>query len=79
MMLLKVFEFTIVNVFLSDIHAGRKRELIIASLLYFTGGLMTAYAPELGVLLIGRLLYGLGIGMVIILCFPCSILLLKFN
>ncbi|KAL2486455.1 D-xylose-proton symporter-like 3 [Abeliophyllum distichum] len=42
---------------------GRRRELIIASLFYAFGGLLTAYAPVLGVLLIGRLLYGLGIGM----------------
>ncbi|KAG6436779.1 hypothetical protein SASPL_101681 [Salvia splendens] len=42
---------------------GRNRELIIASLLYLSGGLLTAYAPGLGVLLIGRCLYGLGIGM----------------
>ncbi|GAB2274405.1 hypothetical protein Dimus_009171 [Dionaea muscipula] len=42
---------------------GRKRELIIASMLYVLGGLSTAYAPGLGVLLLGRLLYGLGIGL----------------
>ncbi|KAI3450330.1 hypothetical protein Pfo_006995 [Paulownia fortunei] len=42
---------------------GRNRELIIASLFYLIGGLLTAYAPGLGVLLIARLLYGLGIGM----------------
>ncbi|KAL3850645.1 hypothetical protein ACJIZ3_012527 [Penstemon smallii] len=42
---------------------GRKRELIIASLLYAIGGLLTGYAPGLEVLLVGRVLYGLGIGM----------------
>ncbi|XP_059431243.1 D-xylose-proton symporter-like 3, chloroplastic [Corylus avellana] len=42
---------------------GRRRELIIAAVLYALGGLITAYAPGLGVLLIGRLLYGLGIGL----------------
>ncbi|KDP42213.1 hypothetical protein JCGZ_02943 [Jatropha curcas] len=42
---------------------GRNRELIIASALYMLGGLITAYAPELNVLLAGRLLYGLGIGL----------------
>ncbi|KAH9626592.1 hypothetical protein KSS87_005443 [Heliosperma pusillum] len=41
---------------------GRKRELIIASILYAIGGLTTACAPGLGVLLAGRVLYGLGIG-----------------
>ncbi|PQM43148.1 D-xylose-proton symporter-like 3 chloroplastic isoform X2 [Prunus yedoensis var. nudiflora] len=42
---------------------GRRRELIISSVLYLLGGLITAYAPSLSVLLVGRLLYGLGIGM----------------
>ncbi|GAB4860112.1 hypothetical protein Ancab_011590 [Ancistrocladus abbreviatus] len=42
---------------------GRKRELIIASMLYVLGGVLTAYAPGLGILLTGRLLYGLGIGL----------------
>jgi MFS family permease len=45
-------------------HKGRRRELIIAAVLYALGGLITAYAPGLGVLLAGRLLYGLGIGLV---------------
>ena len=43
---------------------GRKRELITAAFLYLLGGSITAYAPELSVLLVGRLLYGLGIGLV---------------
>ncbi|EPS59382.1 hypothetical protein M569_15426, partial [Genlisea aurea] len=42
---------------------GRNRELIIASVFYLIGALLTAYAPGLGVLLIARLIYGLGIGM----------------
>ncbi|KAJ4725743.1 D-xylose-proton symporter-like [Melia azedarach] len=42
---------------------GRRRELITAAVLYVVGGLVTAYAPGLGVLLVGRLLYGLGIGL----------------
>lgn len=42
---------------------GRRRELIIAAVLYLLGGLITANAPGLGVLLAGRLLYGLGIGL----------------
>ncbi|KAK8488803.1 hypothetical protein V6N11_025320 [Hibiscus sabdariffa] len=41
---------------------GRRRELIIAALLYLLGGVLTASAPDLIVLLVGRLLYGLGIG-----------------
>ncbi|KAJ9698489.1 hypothetical protein PVL29_007526 [Vitis rotundifolia] len=42
---------------------GRRRELITAAILYALGGLITASAPELDVLLVGRLLYGLGIGL----------------
>ncbi|XP_011035266.1 PREDICTED: D-xylose-proton symporter-like 3, chloroplastic isoform X1 [Populus euphratica] len=42
---------------------GRRRELIAAALLYVFGGLVTGYAPGLNVLLFGRLLYGLGIGL----------------
>ncbi|XP_059305171.1 D-xylose-proton symporter-like 3, chloroplastic isoform X2 [Lycium ferocissimum] len=42
---------------------GRRRELIIAAILYAAGGSLTAYAPGLGVLLFGRLVYGLGIGL----------------
>ncbi|KAL2898926.1 D-xylose-proton symporter-like 3 chloroplastic [Bienertia sinuspersici] len=41
---------------------GRKRELLIAATLYAIGGLTTALAPDLEVLLAGRFLYGLGIG-----------------
>ncbi|KAK3018626.1 hypothetical protein RJ639_003495 [Escallonia herrerae] len=44
-------------------YLGRRRELIIAAVLYVLGGLVTGYAPGLGVLLVGRFLYGLGIGM----------------
>ncbi|KAL6195521.1 hypothetical protein ACLB2K_031140 [Fragaria x ananassa] len=42
---------------------GRRRELIIAAKLYLLGGLITGCAPGLGVLLVGRVLYGIGIGM----------------
>lgn len=42
---------------------GRRRELIIAAGLYAIGSLTTAYSPDLGFLLAGRLLYGLGIGL----------------
>ncbi|KAK1299327.1 hypothetical protein QJS10_CPB14g00660 [Acorus calamus] len=41
---------------------GRRRELIIAAALYIAGGLITGLAPNLEVLIIGRLLYGVGIG-----------------
>ncbi|KAF2571114.1 hypothetical protein F2Q70_00005489 [Brassica cretica] len=42
---------------------GRRRELIIAAGLYLLGSLITGCAPDLNVLLLGRLLYGLGIGL----------------
>nr|GLL33677.1 D-xylose-proton symporter-like 3, chloroplastic isoform X1 [Ipomoea trifida] len=42
---------------------GRRRELIIAAILYALGGALTASASGLTVLLIGRLIYGLGIGL----------------
>ncbi|KAK1322071.1 hypothetical protein QJS10_CPA03g01685 [Acorus calamus] len=42
---------------------GRRRELIIAAALYIAGGLITGLAPNLVVLIIGRLLYGVGIGL----------------
>ncbi|KAG1365842.1 D-xylose-proton symporter-like 3, chloroplastic [Cocos nucifera] len=42
---------------------GRRRELITAAALYVVGGLITGYAPDLLVLIIGRFLYGIGIGL----------------
>ncbi|XP_031122720.1 D-xylose-proton symporter-like 3, chloroplastic isoform X2 [Ipomoea triloba] len=42
---------------------GRRKELIIAAILYALGGALTASASGLTVLLIGRLIYGLGIGL----------------
>ncbi|RZC75940.1 hypothetical protein C5167_000269 [Papaver somniferum] len=42
---------------------GRRRELIIAAMLYMLGGLTTGLAPSLSVLILGRFLYGLGIGL----------------
>jgi len=47
--------------FLSE---GRRRELIAAAALYILGGSITGYAPNLVVLIVGRLLYGTGIGFV---------------
>lgn len=45
-------------------YEGRRRELITAAVLYLLGALITATAPGLSVLLVGRVLYGLGIGLV---------------
>ncbi|KAK8695816.1 hypothetical protein V6N13_000964 [Hibiscus sabdariffa] len=55
---------TLVPPLVLNLFAGRRRELIIAALLYLLGGVLTASAPDLIVLLVGRLLYGLGIGSV---------------
>lgn len=43
---------------------GRRGELIAAAALYILGGAITGYAPNLAVLVTGRLLYGVGIGLV---------------
>lgn len=46
------------------INVGRRRELILSSLLYLIGALLTALAPYFAVLVIGRFIYGFGIGLV---------------
>ncbi|XP_031392956.1 D-xylose-proton symporter-like 2 [Punica granatum] len=42
---------------------GRRRELILAAFLYFVGALLTALAPDLAVMIVGRFVYGIGIGL----------------
>ncbi|XVF41664.1 hypothetical protein PTKIN_Ptkin01aG0298000 [Pterospermum kingtungense] len=42
---------------------GRRRELITASILYLVGALVTALSPNLAVMVIGRFVYGIGIGL----------------
>ncbi|CAA2933379.1 D-xylose-proton symporter-like 2 [Olea europaea subsp. europaea] len=42
---------------------GRRRELILSSTFYLIGALVTSLAPNFAVLVIGRLLYGIGIGL----------------
>ncbi|CAI7861503.1 unnamed protein product, partial [Closterium sp. NIES-53] len=42
---------------------GRRRELLLASALFFAGALLTASAPSLPALLAGRLVYGSAIGL----------------
>lgn len=42
---------------------GRRRELIAAAAFYLIGGLITGSAQELLVLILGRCLYGIGIGL----------------
>ncbi|XP_050224749.1 D-xylose-proton symporter-like 2 [Mercurialis annua] len=42
---------------------GRRRELIGAAVLYLLGALVTGLAPDFAVLVIGRFVYGIGIGL----------------
>lgn len=42
---------------------GRRRELIVASVLYLVGALVTALTPDLVIMVVGRLVYGIGIGL----------------
>ncbi|KAI5075409.1 hypothetical protein GOP47_0009485 [Adiantum capillus-veneris] len=42
---------------------GRRKELLVAASLYILGALSTSFASNLNLLLIGRVLYGLGIGL----------------
>ncbi|KAL8151473.1 hypothetical protein V2J09_021281 [Rumex salicifolius] len=42
---------------------GRRRELMTAAVLYFVGALVTALAPDFAVMVVGRIVYGIGIGL----------------
>ncbi|KAJ0237195.1 D-xylose-proton symporter-like 2 [Hirschfeldia incana] len=42
---------------------GRRKELILAAFLYLVGAIVTAVAPVFSVLIIGRLMYGIGVGL----------------
>lgn len=42
---------------------GRRKELLLSSTLYLVGALVTALAPNFVVMVIGRLVYGVGIGL----------------
>lgn len=44
-------------------YLGRRRELMIAGGMYIFGGLVTAMAPNLAVVILGRLVFGVGIGL----------------
>ncbi|KAK6936553.1 Major facilitator, sugar transporter-like [Dillenia turbinata] len=44
-------------------YLGRRRELILAALLYLLGALVTALAPDFVVMVVGRFVYGIGIGL----------------
>lgn len=42
---------------------GRRKELILAAFLYILGSSITSFAPNLAVVVTGRLIFGLGIGL----------------
>lgn len=42
---------------------GRRRELVVASISYLVGALVSALAPDFAVLVIGRFIFGIGIGL----------------
>lgn len=42
---------------------GRRRELILSAVMYLAGALLTALAPAFVLMVIGRLIYGIGIGL----------------
>ncbi|KAG8381657.1 hypothetical protein BUALT_Bualt06G0144300 [Buddleja alternifolia] len=42
---------------------GRRRELVLSSCMYLIGALLTALAPNFVLMVIGRLIYGIGIGL----------------
>lgn len=43
---------------------GRRRELVVSSIMYLIGALLTAVAPNFLIMVVGRFLYGIGIGLV---------------
>lgn len=43
---------------------GRRRELMTAVGFYFVGALVTTLAPDFAILVIGRFVFGVGIGLV---------------
>ena len=45
-------------------YEGRRRELIVAATFYIVGAVIQTAAPSFIILVVGRLVYGLGIGMV---------------
>ncbi|KAL9671050.1 hypothetical protein QQ045_008613 [Rhodiola kirilowii] len=42
---------------------GRRRELLVAAFLYLVGALVTALAPNFAILVVGRIVFGIGIGL----------------
>lgn len=48
-----------------NLYEGRRWELILSASMYLLGALVTALAPDLPVMVIGRFVFGIGIGLVI--------------
>lgn len=44
-------------------YMGRRKELMTAAMMYISGALLTAFAPNLVAVVVGRLVYGTGIGL----------------
>uniref|UniRef100_M8B887 D-xylose-proton symporter-like protein 2 n=1 Tax=Aegilops tauschii TaxID=37682 RepID=M8B887_AEGTA len=42
---------------------GRRRELVVSSIMYLIGALLTAVTPNFLIMVVGRFLYGIGIGL----------------
>ncbi|XP_043716458.1 D-xylose-proton symporter-like 2 isoform X2 [Telopea speciosissima] len=57
------YNLSSVEVGLVFLTEGRRRELILSSLLYLVGALITVLAPDFLVLVIGRFVFGIGIGL----------------
>ena len=47
-------------------HLGRRPSLLIAALLFMATGICCAFAPNIGVFIIGRIIGGLGVGIAIL-------------
>ena len=56
---------------------GRRKELVLAALFFLVGALATTLAPIYSVLIIGRVTYGVGVGLVRRLIIFLSVWLLK--
>ena len=48
-----------------NLYEGRRWELISSATVYLIGAIVTALAPDLPIMVIGRVVFGIGIGLVI--------------
>lgn len=47
-----------------NLYKGRRLELLSSAVIYLVGALVTAVAPDLPIMVIGRFVFGIGIGLV---------------